>query len=91
MENKDQERIKAEAAATKQQKAKFSHEEYELEGHEEGYIAGATAENAKAQVLVDAIEAFILWQGSTLENWPVMKQAHEALQQWKGKEVENGK
>lgn len=51
------------------------------------YIAGATAENTRAQVLVDALEAFIVWQGSTLKNWPVMKQAHEALQQWKGKGI----
>lgn len=44
----------------------------------------------RAQVLVDALEAFILWQGPTLANWPVMKQAHEALQQWKDrKEVDD--
>jgi hypothetical protein len=58
---------------------------------QDGYIAGATAENSRAQPMADALEAFILWQGPTLENWLVMKQACEALQQWKdgkGKEVE---
>lgn len=56
--------------------------------HIAGYELGATEWAGKAQVLVDALEAFILWQGPTLKNWPVMERAQEALAKYK--EVTNG-
>lgn len=45
---------------------------------------------AQAQCMADALDAFILWQGSTLKNWPVMEQAHKALQQFKDGKKEVG-
>ena len=38
----------------------------------------------KAKKLADALEAFVIWQGPTLETWPVMVQAREALNAWNG-------
>lgn len=50
-----------------------------------GYIAGATAENSRAQVLVDALE-WIKTYGPV--NNLTVKFIDKALEQWKGKEVE---
>ena len=58
------------------------------EGYQKVYIAGATAENDRAQVLVDALEA--LKEGA--ENHTI-RFIDKALSQWKsgkGKEVGDG-
>jgi len=60
-----------------------------VRGYKDGKKAGATEWAGRAQGLVDALEAFILWQGSTLKNWPVMERAQEALAKYK--EVSNDK
>jgi hypothetical protein len=71
------------------------HKPYD-KGMYHGFISGAaiytdkvaTEWAGKAQPVVDALEAFILWQGPTLKNWPVMQEAINALAKYK--EVGNG-
>lgn len=83
-----QERIKADAE-TEFKSAKIEWSEAYALGRHDGYIAGATAEYERAQVLVDALQALIDFQGPTMVNWQVIKNAKKALQQWnEGKEVE---
>lgn len=48
-----QERIKADALLARQQRAKYLHDKYEIEGYEDGYIAGATAMAERAQNEID--------------------------------------
>lgn len=77
MDNKTQERMKADA-----KKAHPNSWQYQ---ERIGYIAGATAENDRAKVLVDALEA--LKEGA--ENHTI-RFIDKALEQWKsgkGKEV----
>jgi hypothetical protein len=63
------------------------------QGRVETYIAGATAEHDRAQVLVDALE-FVkhcpaTWDKTQLLVWvdTAIKKSKVALEQWEGKEV----
>lgn len=59
-----------------------------------GYIAGATAENDRAQVLVDALDQFISYhETGLLPARHIYEKAVAAREQWKsgkGKEVGDG-
>ena len=62
-------------------------------GCEMGYIAGATAENSRAQVLVDALEEIerrikVGKAGASYQIEMIRPVVIKALEQWKGKEVE---
>lgn len=66
------------------------------DGPRTGCIAGATAENTRAQVLVDAMEALLnqLPTGDKLNYYFAVNEiieARKALNQWRGKEVEKKK
>ena len=70
--------------------AKLYEETEPFTGSRKGYIAGATAENERAQGLADALEAFVQYQGALMPSWPIVANARKALQQWKdgkGKEA----
>lgn len=78
MDNKTQERIKADAEAYVQRTRG-------QQGRVETYIAGATAENSRAQVLVDALKAIkrtLNW----IENADELDLIRKAIEQWKGEE-----
>lgn len=98
MDSKTQERIKADAEGY----ANGIGDVYRKYAARYGYIAGATAENDRAQVLVDALEAIDHElehrQGGTFIGMSPRQQqiiynlAYNALEQWKsgkgkGKEV----
>lgn len=58
-----------------------------LDGIEGGYIAGATAENKRAQILVDVLEDIVKGYEYTKPHYPWwVKDAKKAIEQWKGKE-----
>lgn len=84
--DKTQERIKADAEAYVQRTRG-------QQGRVETYIAGATAENSRAKVLVDALEEIIKMSnaGKTLSHIDshVAAKARKAIEQWKGKEVKD--
>jgi hypothetical protein len=46
-------------------------------------------EQEKAQGLVEALEAFVEYQGALMPNWPIVVKARKALAACKGKEGEN--
>lgn len=83
-------RIKEEAEALKKEKSQYHYGENYLDGLEDGYIAGATAENECAQGLVDALEYVIhapaTWDKTQLLAWidSVIAKSKEALAKWKG-------
>lgn len=80
-----QERIKADAIRMYPLTASHTH----TDGPRTGYIAGATETTTRAQVLVDALVS-IKNKLNWIENAEELDIIREALQQWKGKEVENG-
>lgn len=89
MDNKTQERIKADAAkytnktdeSLRGKSSDYGRRISKLDGLESGYIAGATAENSKVQILVDALVA--IGNGCATPQY----RANSAIAQWKGKEV----
>lgn len=110
MNKETEERIKADAEAHAkivEERLKGRNVEYgrmvsQVHGYTSGYIAGATAEHDKAQVLVDALEAAYrlknLWlytgdvapehEGEAQALSEMASQIETAIEQWKGKEVE---
>lgn len=82
------ERIKADAESYAKSHGRKKHGYYAL-----NYIAGATAENDRAQVLVDALEGLLQWHAQP-NNLPAegldrrLEAARNALAKWDGKEVE---
>lgn len=73
MDNKTQERIKADA------KKKYPRVTAVAIANRNGYIAGATAEHDRAQVLVDALE-FVKNNGLCIETTEMI---NKAIEQWK--------
>jgi hypothetical protein len=89
----NEERIKADARAATDKRYPGDAVNFEYIEYKEGYIAGATTEHDRAQVLVDALE-FVkhcpaTWDKTQLLVWvdTAIKKSKVALEQWEGKEV----
>lgn len=88
----NEERIKADAEAYAEKENSAYVNDYN------GYIEGATAENSRAQVLVDALgevaKLASIWpQHGLAPLWvinAIEKKLTSALEQWKGRGVEDG-
>lgn len=81
----NEERIKADAQA-------YVAKTRGQQGRVETYIAGATAENTRAQVLVDVLEdakweLLDLYRDKGDNGSPLTEKIDMILQKWKGKEV----